>query len=171
MKTRFSSKQTSRRLPRTCEASFRSWNGKRDASDASDHASVLDCSLDNHHDYRKRPCSQSLTSLQMVQVKGSAWEARVILAGKYGKRKWIFFLRNSRWASNFVLLSFTGGLIFFMLYHVRMKRENVEKCGQTYKRELLNYGVWCKIHKNPQSLPVISPKKPTTRRSSPTRKG
>lgn len=76
--------------------------------------------------------------------------SRGMLEGKHGKRKWIFFLRNSRWASNFLLLSFTGA---FMLYHVRMKRENVETRGQN----CYNYGVWCKIHKNPQSLTVIAP--------------
>ena len=42
VKTRFSGKQTSRKLPRN-----------RDASNASHHASVLGCSLENHHDYRK----------------------------------------------------------------------------------------------------------------------
>ena len=71
VKTWFSSKQTSKRLPRTCEALFRSWSGKRDSSDASDNASVFDCSLDNHHDYRKRPCSQSLTSLQKLWCRST----------------------------------------------------------------------------------------------------
>ena len=63
-KTQFSSKRTSRRWSRTGEASFTSWNG----SVRRVTIRVLDCSLDNDHDYRKRPCSQSLTSLQMVQA-------------------------------------------------------------------------------------------------------
>ena len=75
-KTQFSSKRTSRRWSRTGEASFTSWNG----SVRRVTIRVLDCSLDNDHDYRKRPCSQSLTSLQMVQAswkfhgKGIKWK-------------------------------------------------------------------------------------------------
>ena len=49
-----------------------------------------------------------------------------------------------------------------MLYHVRMKRENVETRGQN----CYNYGVWCKIHKNPQSLTVIAPNKPTVQQEN-----
>ena len=77
-KTRFSSKRTSRRWSRTREASFWSWNG----SVRRVTIRVLDCSLDNDHDYRKRLCSQSLTSLQMVQVNCGAEEKKLL------KRLW-----------------------------------------------------------------------------------
>ena len=103
---------------------------------------VLDCSLDNDHDYRKRPYSQSLTSLQMVnlcakprlQHIGLSTHQKVVLSltqpNVWGEERVFFLFRIFRTRLNFrlrVVPDFSSGTV------ERAKRERAWKSTHARK--------------------------------------